>query len=111
MSQMGRLVNAAICAGAALLALPAVALAAPHYEGYIVGEPSSEISFEIVQKAAAAGIPVLVAVSAPTSLAVDLAEATGVALLAFARADGVAVYTHPERLELPANSSVTGPGL
>jgi len=50
MSQMGRLVNAAICAGAALLALPAVALAAPHYEGYVVGEPSSEISFEIVQK-------------------------------------------------------------
>jgi FdhD protein len=62
---------------------------------------SARAGFEIVQKSAAAGIPVLVAVSAPTSLAVDLAEASGLTLLAFAREDSVAAYTHPERLDLP----------
>lgn len=64
---------------------------------------SARAGFEIVQKAAAAGIPVLVAVSAPTSLAVDLAEATGVSLVAFARGESMAVYTHDERLHLPTN--------
>jgi FdhD protein len=61
---------------------------------------SARAGFEIVQKSAAAGIPLLVAVSAPTSLAVDLAEASGLTLLAFAREDSVAAYTHPERLDL-----------
>jgi FdhD protein len=64
---------------------------------------SARAGFEIVQKAAAAGIPGLVAVSAPTSLAVDLAAASGVTLLAFAREDSVAAYTHAERLDLPAD--------
>ena len=64
---------------------------------------TARAGFEIVQKAAAAGIPVLVAVSAPTSLAVDLAEATGLTLVAFARDESVAVYAHGERLGLPTN--------
>ena len=47
---MGRFLRAGICTTAALLAVPSLALAAPHYEGHIVGEPSSEVSFEIVRK-------------------------------------------------------------
>ena len=52
MSHMGRFMTAGICtaAAAAVLAVPSLALAAPHYEGHIVGEPSSEVSFEIVRK-------------------------------------------------------------
>jgi FdhD protein len=52
----------------------------------------------MVQKAARAGIPVLASVSAPTSLAVDLAVATGVTLAGFVRGDRVNVYAHPERI-------------
>jgi hypothetical protein len=50
MSQMGRFVKTGICTAAMLLAVPSIALAAPQYEGQIVGEPSSEVSFEIVRK-------------------------------------------------------------
>lgn len=59
---------------------------------------SGRAAFEIVAKAAIAGFPVLVAVSAPTSLAVDLAERAGVTLIAFARPGSCTVYTHPERV-------------
>ena len=55
-------------------------------------------SFEIVQKAAVAGIPVVSCVSAPSTLAVDLAAAAGVALIGFARGESFTVYTHPERI-------------
>ncbi|MFT4571061.1 MAG: FdhD protein [Hyphomicrobiaceae bacterium] len=59
---------------------------------------SGRISYEIVQKALAARVPVVVAISAPTSLAVALADAAGMTLVGFARKDSMNVYTHPERL-------------
>ena len=59
---------------------------------------SGRVSFEIVHKAAIAGIAVLVGVSAPTSLAVKTADAVGLTLVAFARDASFNVYTHPRRI-------------
>lgn len=59
---------------------------------------SGRLSFEIVQKAAAAAIPILCAVSAPSSLAVELAEETGMTLVGFLRESGFNAYTRPERI-------------
>jgi len=59
---------------------------------------SGRLSFELVQKAAVAGAPILVGVGAPTSLAVSLAEDRGLTLAGFARAGAVNVYTAPERV-------------
>jgi FdhD protein len=59
---------------------------------------TSRISVEMVQKAAAIGSPLLVAVSALTALAVRTAEAAGITLLAVARADGFEIFTHPHRI-------------
>ena len=58
---------------------------------------SSRASFEMVQKAAMAGCPVLAAVSAPTSAAIALAEETGITLLGFTRGQQATIYAHPQR--------------
>ena len=60
---------------------------------------SGRASFELVQKCHLAGIPMLAAVSAPSSLAADLAEEVGITLVGFSRGDRATVYTHPERVE------------
>jgi FdhD protein len=59
---------------------------------------SGRVSFEIVQKAAAASIPILCAVSAPSSLAVDLADELGITLVGFLRGTAFNAYTHRERI-------------
>ena len=59
---------------------------------------SGRVAFEIVQKAWLAGISIIVAVSAPTTLAVDLAREAGITLIGFARGDNLNVYTHADRI-------------
>jgi FdhD protein len=59
---------------------------------------TSRVSVEMVQKSAMIGAPVMVAVSAPTALAVRMANAAGITLAAIARADGFEVFTHPSRI-------------
>ncbi len=59
---------------------------------------SGRISFELVQKAAVAGAPILVGVGAPTSLAIELAQDRGMTLAAFARGDRAAIYAGEERV-------------
>lgn len=59
---------------------------------------TSRMSVEMVQKAATAGIGLLVAVSLPTTLAIETAQACGLTLVAGARDEGFQVYTHPERI-------------
>jgi FdhD protein len=63
---------------------------------------SGRVSFEIVQKAAMAGIPLVCAVSAPTSLAAEAADGLGMTVIGFLRDRGFNVYTHPERVDLDA---------
>jgi len=59
---------------------------------------TSRVSVEMVQKAAIMGAPVLVAVSAPTALALRTAEAAGITLVAIARDDGFEIFTHSHRI-------------
>jgi FdhD protein len=67
---------------------------------------TSRVSIEMVAKAAAIGVPFLVAVSAPTALAVRTAEAANVTLVAIARDDGFEVFTHPARVAEKATADV-----
>jgi FdhD protein len=61
---------------------------------------SGRVSFEIIQKAAVAGIPIVCAVSAPSDLAIEAADRLGVTLVGFLRGDGFNVYAHDERIDL-----------
>jgi FdhD protein len=67
---------------------------------------TSRVSVEMVQKTAAIGAPLMVAVSVPTALAVRTADAAGITLAAIARSDGFEVFTHPDRII--ADASATG---
>lgn len=59
---------------------------------------SGRVAFEIVQKAWLSRIPIIVAVSAPTTLAIDLAREAGITLIGFARGDSLNIYTHGDRV-------------
>jgi len=63
---------------------------------------SGRVSFEIVQKAAVAGIPITCAVSAPSSLAVQAGERLGMTVVGFLRGEKFNIYSHPERIDLRA---------
>jgi FdhD protein len=69
---------------------------APAQDGFVV--ITSRGSFELVQKAAMLGVPLLATVSAPTALAVRIADAVGLTFAGFARDDRLTVYTHAARL-------------
>lgn len=62
---------------------------------------TSRVSVEMVQKAAVLGAPILCAISAPTALAVRMAAMAQLTLVGVARADGLEIFTHPERIDLP----------
>ncbi len=68
---------------------------------------TSRVSVEMVQKAAVLGVPVLMAVSAPTALAIRTAEAAGITLVAVARNDGFEIFTRPDRIVLAAPATGT----
>ncbi len=62
---------------------------------------SSRASYELVQKAAVANIRLMVCLSAPTALALQMAQEAGICLIGFARQSGLVIYTHPETVLLP----------
>jgi FdhD protein len=76
----------------------------PTSEGMVL--LTSRVSVEMVQKTAAIGAPLMVAVSAPTALAVRMADMAGITLAAIARQDGFEVFTHAHRIK--AGPAVTG---
>ena len=71
---------------------------------------TSRVSVEMVQKTAAMGAAVIVSVSAPTALAVRMADAANITLCAIARADGFEVFTHSQRVSTEASAALMKPG-
>jgi FdhD protein len=67
---------------------------------------TSRVSVEMVQKTAAIGASFIIAVSAPTALAIRTAEDAGMSLVALVRGDEFDIFTHPERLTLESSSHV-----
>ena len=65
---------------------------------------TSRVSVEMVQKTAMIGVPLLIAVSAPTTLAIEIADAAGITLVGIARDDGYEVFTHPGRIVFPGEA-------
>lgn len=61
---------------------------------------TSRVSIEMIQKAAVLGAPIVVAVSAPTALALRIAEDAGITVVAIVRDDGFEVFTHPSRIAI-----------
>ena len=68
---------------------------------------TSRVSVEMVQKTAAIGAPLLVAVSAPTALALRTADAAGITLAAVARGDGFEIFSHPQRIKEMTKETTT----
>ncbi|MFA5951739.1 MAG: formate dehydrogenase accessory sulfurtransferase FdhD [Hyphomicrobium sp.] len=71
---------------------------------------TSRVSVEMVQKTAQLGAEILVAVSAPTALAIRTAEKAGITLIAVARSDAFEIFTHPERVALADTNDRNRPG-
>ena len=67
---------------------------------------TSRVSVEMVQKSASIGASLIAAVSAPTALALRMAEEAGITLIAIARPDGFEIFTHPRRVEGERTSHV-----
>jgi FdhD protein len=74
-------------------------------EGIVV--VTSRLSVEMIQKAAMIGAPMIVAVSAPTALALRAADEAGITVAAIARGDGFEIFTHPGRIVLEAAQETT----
>ncbi len=69
---------------------------------------SGRISYEIVEKTKAAGIPFIASVSAPSSLAIDNAEESGLTLMSFCRNEKFTIYSNPQQIKLKNHRLITG---
>jgi FdhD protein len=83
-----------------------------HGEGLLplagmVLQVSGRASFELTQKASMAGIPILAAVSAPSSLAIDLAQESGMTVVGFMRGSSMVVYAGEQRVAVPELAEVS----